>query len=61
MIGTGRAAGAGHVRVTLAYACMIRGTAKNIVLYGRNAEKVRAEVLDLQHRLQFGVQRPGIL
>ena len=61
MIGTGRAAGtakvaivgAGHVGVTLAYACLIRGTAKNIALFSRNADKVRAEVLDLQHGLQF--------
>ena len=61
MFGTGRAAGtakvaivgAGHVGVTLAYACMIRGTAKNIALFSRNADKVRAEVLDLQHGLQF--------
>jgi hypothetical protein len=30
-----------------AYACLIRGTGKTIVLYGRNAEKVRAEVADL--------------
>ena len=61
MIETGRAAGAakiaivgaGHVGATLAYTCMIRGTAKSIALFGRNAEKVRAEVLDLQHGLQF--------
>jgi L-lactate dehydrogenase len=45
--------GAGHVGVTLAYACMIRGTGKTIALYDSNAEKVRAEVLDLQHGLQF--------
>jgi L-lactate dehydrogenase len=45
--------GAGHVGVTLAYACMIRGTGKTIALYSRNAEKVQAEVLDLQHGLQF--------
>ena len=45
--------GAGHVGVTLAYACMIRGTGKSIALYSRNAERVRAEVLDLQHGLQF--------
>jgi L-lactate dehydrogenase len=45
--------GAGHVGVTLAYACMIRGTAKTIALYGRHAEKVQAEVLDLRHGLQF--------
>lgn len=40
--------GAGHVGVTLAYACMIRGTGKTIALYDVNAEKVNAEVLDLQ-------------
>ncbi len=45
--------GAGHVGVTLAYACMIRGTGKTIALYDRNAEKVQAEALDLQHGLQF--------
>ena len=28
--------GAGHVGVTLAYTCLIRGTAKTIALYGRN-------------------------
>jgi L-lactate dehydrogenase len=45
--------GAGHVGVTLAYTCMIRGTGKTIALYDINAEKVQAEVLDLQHGLQF--------
>jgi predicted lipoprotein with Yx(FWY)xxD motif len=39
--------------VTLAYACLIRGTGRTIALYGRNAEKVRAEVADLAHGLQF--------
>ena len=39
--------------MTLAYACLIRGTGKTIALYGRNAEKVRAEVADLRHGLQF--------
>jgi L-lactate dehydrogenase len=45
MTETGRAAGtakiaivgAGHVGVTLAYACMLRGTGKSIALYSRNA------------------------
>jgi L-lactate dehydrogenase len=45
--------GAGHVGVTLAYACLIRGTGKTIALYNRNAGKVRAEVADLRHGLQF--------
>jgi L-lactate dehydrogenase len=44
--------GAG-LRVTLAYACLIRGTGKTIVLYDRNPGRVRAEVLDLEHGLQF--------
>jgi L-lactate dehydrogenase len=39
--------------VTLAYACLIRGTGKTIALYGRNAKKVCAEVADLQHGVQF--------
>jgi L-lactate dehydrogenase len=46
-------AGAGHVGVTLAYACLIRGTGKTIALYGRHPEKVRAEAADLRHGLQF--------
>ena len=46
-------AGAGHVGTALAFACLIRGTGKTIALYGRNAEKVRAEVADLEHGLQF--------
>ena len=52
---TGKVAivGPGHVGVTLAYACLIRGTGRTIALYGRNAEKVRAEVADLAHGLQF--------
>jgi L-lactate dehydrogenase len=45
--------GPGHVGVTLAYACLIRGAGRTIALYGRNAEKVHAEVADLQHGLQF--------
>jgi L-lactate dehydrogenase len=45
--------GAGHVGATLAYACLIRGTGKSIALFGRDAQKVRADVLDLQHGLQF--------
>jgi L-lactate dehydrogenase len=45
--------GPGHVGATLAYTCLIRGTGKTIALYGRNPEKVRAEVADLQHGLQF--------
>jgi L-lactate dehydrogenase len=45
--------GAGRVGVTLAYACLIRGTGKTIVLYDRNPGRVRAEVLDLEPGLQF--------
>jgi len=45
--------GAGHVGVTLAYACLIRGTGKTIALFDRHAQKIQADVLDLQHGLQF--------
>jgi L-lactate dehydrogenase len=45
--------GAGAVGATIAYACMIRGVGKEIVLHDVNAQKVRAEVLDLNHGLQF--------
>jgi len=45
--------GAGGVGATIAYACMIRGVAKQIVLYDIDATKVNAEVLDLNHGLLF--------
>jgi L-lactate dehydrogenase len=45
--------GAGSVGATVAYACMIRGVGKRIVLYDVNRKKVDAEVLDLNHGLQF--------
>ena len=45
--------GAGSVGVTLAYACLIRGVTTHLALYDVNADKVRAEVADLNHGLQF--------
>jgi L-lactate dehydrogenase len=45
--------GAGSVGATIAYACMMRGVAPQIVLYDVNRAKVDAEVLDLNHGLQF--------
>lgn len=45
--------GAGAVGATIAYACMIRGVAKQIVLFDSNRTKVDAEILDLNHGLQF--------
>jgi len=45
--------GAGSVGATIAYACLIRGVAKSIVLYDTNPAKVTAEALDLNHGLQF--------
>src|SRR2546426_6385183 len=45
--------GAGSVGATIAYACLIRGVGKHLALYDVNAAKVRAEVLDLNHGLQF--------
>jgi L-lactate dehydrogenase len=37
----------------MAYAVLIRGVANSVVLYDLDAKKVRAEVLDLRHGLQF--------
>jgi L-lactate dehydrogenase len=45
--------GAGSVGATIAYACLIRGVGKQIVLQDVNRAKVDAEVLDLNHGLQF--------
>jgi L-lactate dehydrogenase len=45
--------GAGSVGATIAYACLIRGAGKQIALYDLNRAKVDAEVLDLNHGLQF--------
>jgi L-lactate dehydrogenase len=45
--------GAGAVGATIAYACMIRGVAKQIAIYDVNQAKVQAEILDLNHGLQF--------
>jgi len=50
--------GAGAVGTSLAYAAMIRGSAREIALYDIRPEKVAAEVLDLTHGSQFtGVSR----
>lgn len=38
---------------TLAYAMLIRGVAEHVALYDLDSAKVRAEVLDLRHGLQF--------
>src|SRR5215203_5722141 len=45
--------GAGSVGATIAYACLIRGVGKQVALYDLNRAKVDAEVLDLNHGLQF--------
>jgi L-lactate dehydrogenase len=45
--------GAGTVGTAIAYAAAIRGTADDLVLVDRNADKATAEVLDLRHGLQF--------
>jgi L-lactate dehydrogenase len=45
--------GAGSVGATIAYACMIRGVAKQIALYDIDKKKVDAEALDLNHGLLF--------
>ena len=45
--------GAGAVGTAIAYAAQIRGVCRQLALYDLNANKVRAEVLDLNHGLQF--------
>jgi L-lactate dehydrogenase len=45
--------GAGSVGATIAYAAMMRGVAKQIAIYDVDEAKVTAEVLDLNHGLQF--------
>ena len=50
--------GAGSVGATIAYACLIRGVGDQVVLYDVNKAKVEAEVLDLNHGIQFTGSHP---
>ncbi|MFK4759670.1 L-lactate dehydrogenase [Microbacterium sp. ZW T5_45] len=45
--------GAGSVGSSVAYAALIRGSARHVVLYDIATQKVEAEVLDLAHGTQF--------
>ncbi|WP_308160974.1 L-lactate dehydrogenase [Cellulomonas sp. GbtcB1] len=45
--------GAGAVGATLAYAVLMRGAAREVVLYDVDTAKVRAQALDLAHGIQF--------
>jgi len=45
--------GAGAVGTAIAYAAQIRGVCQTLALYDLNGAKARAEVLDLNHGLQF--------
>jgi L-lactate dehydrogenase len=45
--------GAGAVGTSVAYAALIRGTARHVALYDIATAKVEAEVLDLAHGTQF--------
>jgi L-lactate dehydrogenase len=45
--------GAGAVGASVAYASLIRGSARHVALYDIATEKVEAEVLDLAHGTQF--------
>jgi L-lactate dehydrogenase len=45
--------GAGTVGATIAYACLIRGVAPEVVLYDVDGPRAEAEALDLRHGLQF--------
>ena len=45
--------GAGAVGTAVAYACLMRGDARHIVLQDINKAKVEAEALDMAHGIQF--------
>lgn len=45
--------GAGAVGSSVAYSCLIRGSARHVALYDIATQKVEAEVLDLAHGSQF--------
>ncbi len=45
--------GAGAVGTAVAYACAMRGDARDIALYDINKAKVEAEALDIAHGIQF--------
>lgn len=45
--------GAGSVGATVAYACLLRGVADDLVLYDANEAKAEAQALDLAHGVQF--------
>jgi L-lactate dehydrogenase len=45
--------GAGAVGATIAYACLIRGVAPELVLHDVDGARAEAEALDLRHGLQF--------
>jgi L-lactate dehydrogenase len=45
--------GAGKVGITAAYTLLVEGLANEIVLWGRDREKVTGEALDLQHALPY--------
>ena len=45
--------GAGAVGATLAYAALMRGSARTVALHDINRAKVEAEALDLKHGIQF--------
>ena len=50
--------GAGSVGATIAYACLVRGIGERVVLYDIAKPKVDAEVLDLNHGIQFTGSHP---
>ena len=45
--------GTGNVGTTFAYALMMSGLANNIPLIGRSPQKVKANVMDLNHGMMF--------
>ena len=45
--------GAGAVGATLAYATLVRGAARRVVLFDINKAKVEAEAADIGHGIEF--------
>lgn len=45
--------GAGNVGATIAYACLVRGSAERLALHDVQGDRVRAQVLDLRHGQSF--------
>jgi len=45
--------GGGRVGMSAAFAMILRNTARNLVLYDRNVDRMKGEQLEFQHSLSF--------